>query len=88
MRGTSGALSRVSPGDIVAVLDLRGARAGRRLFHLTPEQVRAPFGVEVVQMTPPSVAMVFEPEAARQVPVIAGHRGRTGTRLRDWEDHR
>ncbi len=69
VRGASGALSRVSPGDIVAVLDLRGARAGRRLFHLTPEQVRAPFGVEVVQITPPSVAMVFEPEASRQVPV-------------------
>jgi len=69
VRGTSGALSRVSPGDIVAVLDLRGARAGRRLFHLTPEQVRAPFGIEVVQVTPPSVAMVFEAAASRLVPV-------------------
>lgn len=69
VRGASGALSRVSPGDIVAVLDLRGARAGRRLFHLTPEEVHAPFGVEVVQVAPPTVAMVFEPSAARQVPV-------------------
>ena len=69
VRGASGTLSRVSPGDIVAVLDLRGARAGRRLFHLTPEQVRAPFGIEVIQVTPPSVAMVFEPAASRQVPV-------------------
>jgi YbbR domain-containing protein len=69
VRGASGTLSRVSPGDIVAVLDLRGARAGRRLFHLTPEQLRAPFGIEVIQVTPPSVAMVFEPTASRQVPV-------------------
>jgi hypothetical protein len=69
VRGTSGALSRISPGDIVAVLDLRGARAGRRLFHLTPEQVHAPFGIEVVQVTPPSIAMVFEPSASRQVAV-------------------
>ena len=37
--------SRVGTGDIVAVLDLRAARPGRRLFQLTPEQVRAPFGV-------------------------------------------
>src|SRR5216684_1201715 len=43
VRGASGALGRVSPGDIVSVLDLRGARAGRRLYHLTPEQVRTPF---------------------------------------------
>ena len=69
VRGASGTLSRLSPGDIVAVLDLRGARAGERLFHLTPEQVRAPFGVEVVQVTPPTVAVVFETTASRSVPI-------------------
>ena len=41
VRGTSGTLGRVLTGDIVAVLDLRGARAGRRLFQLNPELVRA-----------------------------------------------
>src|SRR6478672_404145 len=39
VRGASAALSRLSPGDVVAVLDLHGAQTGRRLFHLTPEQV-------------------------------------------------
>jgi YbbR domain-containing protein len=70
VRGTSGALGRVAPGEIVAVLDLRGARPGRRLFHLTPEQVRAPFGIEAVQVVPPTIAMVFEPSESRQVPVV------------------
>src|SRR5437660_7890914 len=42
VRGASGALSRVAAGEVVAVLDLRSARAGQRLFPLTPEQVRAP----------------------------------------------
>jgi len=70
VRGASGALGRVLPGDIVAVLDLRAARSGRRLFHLTPEQVRAPFGVEVVQVNPPTIAMVFEPSASRLLPVV------------------
>jgi YbbR domain-containing protein len=69
VRGVSGTLSRVSPGDIVAMLDLRGARAGERLFHLTPEQVRVPFGVEVVQVSPPTVAVVFEKTASRIVPI-------------------
>src|SRR4249920_2624400 len=40
VRGASGTLSRVGTGDVIAVLDLRGARAGRRLFPLTPEQMR------------------------------------------------
>ena len=69
VRGASGTLSRVSPGDIVAVLDLRGARAGERLFHLTPEEVRAPFGVEVVQVSPPTVAVAFEKTASRNIPI-------------------
>jgi YbbR domain-containing protein len=69
VRGASGALGHVSPGDIVGVLDLRGARAGRRLFHLTPEQVRTPFGIDVVQVSPSTVAMVFENSASRSVPI-------------------
>ena len=47
-------------------------RPGRRLFQLTPEQVRVPFGVEVVQVTPPSIALTFENSATRVVPVVAG----------------
>lgn len=70
VRGGSGALSRLSPVDIVAVLDLHGARAGQRLFPLTPDQVRVPFGVEVSQITPATVALVFEQAATKQVPVV------------------
>src|SRR5712692_7139330 len=75
VRGSSGALARVSPGDIVAVLDLRGAHTGGRLFHLTSDQVRAPFGVEVVQISPATIAMVFESSKTRRVlirPAIDG----------------
>src|SRR5512132_1807092 len=70
VRGASGTLSRVGTGDVVAVLDLRGAREGRRLFPLTPEQMRVPFGVEVVQVSPSAVAMAFERSASRQLPVV------------------
>jgi YbbR domain-containing protein len=62
-------------GDIVAVLDLRSARPGRRLYQITPEQVRAPFGVEIVQVTPPTVALLFENTATRQVPVVPSVEG-------------
>src|SRR5262245_49171136 len=76
VRGASGALSRVSAGEVVAVLDLRTARPGRRLFPLTPEQVRVPFGVEVVQGMPAAIAMGFEPSASRQVPGVPAVDGR------------
>ena len=75
VRGASGALARVSPGDIVAVLDLHGARSGRRLFQLTPEQVRAPFGLEVVQVTPATIALEFENSSSRRVPIVPSVEG-------------
>jgi YbbR domain-containing protein len=71
VRGGSGTLSRLSPGDIVAVLNLAGTKPGRRLFQLSPEHVRTPFGVEAVQVVPSSLAMVFENLTTRHVPVSA-----------------
>src|SRR6266540_3899939 len=76
VRGASGTLSRMAQGDIITVLDLRAAREGRRLFPLTPDQVRVPFGVEVVQVSPSAVALVFERSASRHVPVVPAVDGR------------
>ncbi len=70
VRGSSGALARMSAGELVAVLDLGSARPGRRLFHLSGADVRAPFGVEVVQVTPSSLSMGFETSATKVVRVI------------------
>lgn len=75
VRGTADALGRISPGDLVATVDLSAAQAGRRLFHLSPERVKAPFAVTVMQVTPPSVAIRFEPSATRIVPVLPSVEG-------------
>jgi hypothetical protein len=75
LRGASEALSRLGAGDIVAVLDLHGARPGHRLFQLTPDQVRVPFGVQVVQVTPQTVALAFENSATRLVPIVPAVEG-------------
>ncbi len=75
VRGTAGALSRVGAGDIVAVLDLRAARPGKRLFAMTPEQVRSPYGVEVVQVNPSTVALSLEASLTREVPVTPSVEG-------------
>lgn len=70
VRGSSGALNRIAGGELVAVLDLRSARAGQRLFHLDGEDVRTPFGVDVVQVNPSTVSMMFEPSGSKVVPVV------------------
>jgi len=75
IRGSSGALNRIAAGELTAILDLRAARAGRRLFHLGGTDVRRPFGVDVVQVNPSTVVMTFEPSAAKVVPVVPNVEG-------------
>jgi YbbR domain-containing protein len=70
VRGSSGALGRLAAGDLAAVLDVRTPRPGQRLYHLTGDEVRAPFGVDVVQVAPSSITLFFEPSQAKSVPVL------------------
>lgn len=69
LRGSSGALSRIASGDMAAVLDLRTARPGRRLFHVAPNQIMVPYGIEVVQVGPSTLTVEFEMTGFRTVPI-------------------
>jgi YbbR domain-containing protein len=76
VRGSSGALGRIAAGELVAVLDLRRATSGRgQLFHLLDSDVRAPFGVQVVQVSPSTISMSFEPSRSKRVPVVPSFDG-------------
>lgn len=75
LRGGSGALSRLVPGDVVAVIDVKSARPGRRLFNLSGEQIRTPFGIDVSQVTPPTLTLGFEWSDAKEVPVVPAVEG-------------
>jgi YbbR domain-containing protein len=70
LRGSSAQLARLEPREVVAVLDLTGARPGSRLFHLRNDEVRAPYGVEVSQVVPGTLALDLEKSGRRTVPVV------------------
>jgi YbbR domain-containing protein len=70
LRGSSAVLSRVQAGEIVAVLDMSSARSGPRLFPIRTDEVRAPFGIEVSQVVPATLALELEKSARRRVPVV------------------
>jgi YbbR domain-containing protein len=82
VRGQAGALARLSTADLVAVLDLGDAGPGRRLYHLGPDQIRTPYGVEVVQVAPSSVSLIFERTLTRTVPIQPSIEGRPATGYR------
>ena len=76
VRGASRIVSGLQRGDVVAAIDLAGERSGRRLFDMFAGRVRVPFGVEVVQVVPATIAVSLEPAGAprvvRVVPDIEG----------------
>lgn len=70
LRGSSSQLARLEPREVVAVLDLTGARPGSRMFHLRNDQVNAPYGVDVSQVVPGTLALDLEKSRRRMVPVL------------------
>jgi len=70
LRGSSALLGRLEARDIVAVLDLVSARPGSRMFHLRSDEVRAPYGVDVAQVIPGTLAVDVEKSGRRTVPVV------------------
>ncbi|HJO39983.1 MAG: CdaR family protein [Vicinamibacterales bacterium] len=70
VRGSSTLLGGLGSGDVVAVVDLGTARSGRRLFTLSPTEVRAPFGVDVAQVLPSTIPLVLERAGRRFVPIV------------------
>jgi hypothetical protein len=69
VRGTSTSVGRLSPGDVKAVLDVGAVTPGRNLFQIGPGLVGAPFGVEVSYAGPATVALQFERQMTKAVPV-------------------
>jgi YbbR domain-containing protein len=70
VRGSSALLSRLGPGEVVAVLDLSSARPGSRLFSIRTDEVRAPYGVEVAQVVPGTLSLDVARSASRVVPIV------------------
>jgi YbbR domain-containing protein len=75
VRGAAASLSQLRSGDLVVLVDLSSARAGRRMFHLTPEHVAAPTGVRVQHVVPATITLLFETSVIKTVPVVAAVEG-------------
>jgi YbbR domain-containing protein len=70
LRGSSALLGRLAIGEVVAVLDLAAARPGSRLFNLRADEVKVPYGIDVVQIAPATIPLELEKSHTRTVPVV------------------
>ena len=60
LHGLRGSLSRLSPDQIKARVNLSGAGPGEIAVRLLPEQVAAPAGITVVRVNPSRIRVVLE----------------------------
>src|SRR5689334_3836083 len=67
VRGSSSQISRLGLGDVVAFVDLTGAKPGQRLF---PLQVDQGFGIEVTRKDPADVTLSLETSGSATIPIV------------------
>jgi YbbR domain-containing protein len=69
VRASPGVIERLTPGDVAVQVDLSGAREGERIVHLTGQDIRLPFGVRVVKITPATLSLTFDRTLQKVVPI-------------------
>ena len=71
LRGPSRLIRDIQPQDISSTIDLTRITPGEKIIPLSPQSIRAPFGIEVVGVTPSRVRISVEPTITKVLPVIA-----------------
>jgi len=69
LRGPERVVHRLQASDVYAEIELSGLKPGERTFDLTAQQIHEPAELEVVQVVPSQLHLVFDTRLARQVPV-------------------
>ncbi|HSP07398.1 MAG TPA: CdaR family protein [Acidobacteriota bacterium] len=70
VRGGSATIKNLQAQEISVWLDLKDTRPGAQIFSLTNENVRVPYGLTVLRISPPQVALTIEEILSRTVPVV------------------
>lgn len=69
LRGPSNLIREIAPRDVSTTIDLGGMKSGERIISLTPTNVQAPFGAEVIRVNPSHVRLNLERTITKMLPV-------------------
>jgi YbbR domain-containing protein len=69
LRGPARLLRDLPQGNVRVVVDLKGAVPGEHTYDITPDEIKVPHGVEVMQVTPSRLRLLFDEHQTRQVAV-------------------
>jgi YbbR domain-containing protein len=69
LRGPERVIRRLQPSDVYAEIEVSGLKPGERTFDLTTQQIHEPSDLEVVQVVPSQLHLLFDTRLTRQIPV-------------------
>src|SRR6266566_1868186 len=70
LRGSVNVIRDISAKDVSTTIDLSKMRPGDKIVPLSPQNVQAPFGAEVIRVNPSSVRFSLERTVTKTVPVV------------------
>jgi YbbR domain-containing protein len=70
LRGSSNVIRDITSRDVATTIDLSKMTTGEKVIALSPQNVRAPFGAEVIRVNPSSIRFSLERTIAKSVPVV------------------
>jgi YbbR domain-containing protein len=75
LRGSSNVIKGITAKDVSTTIDLGKMRTGEKIVALSPQNVQAPFGAEVIRVNPSTVRFTLERTVTKTVdivPTVAG----------------
>lgn len=70
LRGSSQVIKGITARDVATTVDLNQMKTGEKIVPLSPKNVQAPFGAEVIRVNPSSVRFTLEQTLVKSVPVV------------------
>jgi YbbR domain-containing protein len=69
LRGSSTVIKEITAKDVSTTIDLGKMGRGEKIVPLSPQNVQAPFGAEVIRVNPSSVRFNLERTITKRIPV-------------------
>src|SRR5215831_19976043 len=70
LRGSSSLIKDITAKDVSTTIDLGKMTRGEKIVPLSPQNVQAPFGAEVIRVNPSSVRFSLERTSTKTSPVV------------------
>ena len=70
LRGSSNVIKGITAKDVATTIDLSKLNAGDKIVALSPNNVEAPFGAEVIRVNPSSVRFSLEHTVVKSVAIV------------------